>query len=805
MESDSRVGRRIDRLTGNGIRIVAAASGAGKSRLVAEWAERERQEGHPVLWYDLRRDPPETVDAALACSVPGARIVLDSVDADDPQHRRSLGTTARLYREGRAATVVVATRRLASELSDLFPTTPRHRVLTTEDLLLSLDEIRSAARIAGIGPHESLLRLVRDLTGGLPRAIEIVLATATTIYGDRGPIDADAARPALAAALNESLLKQAQPTTIALAAHANVWDRQMVAALLPDADPDEVIRTAENDGWIEHAKGPAELFRVITVAGVAARSLPRHARELLPGSPDRLLDLLTCQDRLDEAVDVALLADDPRLLGRLAHQAAVVTRLDLLGVIARALSAKPISWFGAEYDLYLSSSLFERGGSTRYRSWSPRTRLADGMRPPVRTPETRLTTYANSIVLHRVNGRLNESVQDARHALSVFRTLKARGHAPNGLAFLAIDSACVTHTLAGDGASALEAGSEAMAIASDIGSASAGSMARTNLAFAHSIRGDQLAARRLLSDRIDSEHADMSGLVLRPALTECMVQIEAGALHRAREILDAELPHAAETEHWWLVHGIRALLAAASSVPDTERAFDALIRQELQRGRIVAAPRLLADIRATLSVLDQRYAHAIAITGEHLASEHGGSMLRAAAELALGNDAVALKLSTTPVDDSAPRHAILAHLVAAVAAERLGHVPIASHHLQEAIAVMEATACRFPLRLLTERAHDSLFATAQALGTPFQDRLAVWAVISPPRPQPADRPPLTARERELLIAMNGPDTLVQITKQMGISYNTAKTLTARLYRKLGARTRLDAIDAALKAGILDES
>ncbi|MGN6128524.1 MAG: hypothetical protein ACTHON_18350, partial [Humibacter sp.] len=194
MESDSRVGRRIDRLSGDGVRIIAAASGAGKSRLVAEWAENERLAGHPVVWHDLRSDLPGIDDAVWASTVPGTRIVLDSVNADEVSHRRALGEASRLYRDGRASTVVVATRRLASVLSDLFPATPRHRVLTTEDLLLSIDEIRTAAEAAGVSSHEPLLRLVRDLTGGLPRAGEMVLAAAAGMYGAPGPVDARNAR-----------------------------------------------------------------------------------------------------------------------------------------------------------------------------------------------------------------------------------------------------------------------------------------------------------------------------------------------------------------------------------------------------------------------------------------------------------------------------------------------------------------------------------------------------------------------------------------------------------------------------------
>jgi DNA-binding NarL/FixJ family response regulator len=62
---------------------------------------------------------------------------------------------------------------------------------------------------------------------------------------------------------------------------------------------------------------------------------------------------------------------------------------------------------------------------------------------------------------------------------------------------------------------------------------------------------------------------------------------------------------------------------------------------------------------------------------------------------------------------------------------------------------------------------------------------------------------LTARERDVLTLLADGLTMRQIARRLGISPRTVETHVAKLYRKLGARARLDAVARAARLGLLD--
>lgn len=65
-----------------------------------------------------------------------------------------------------------------------------------------------------------------------------------------------------------------------------------------------------------------------------------------------------------------------------------------------------------------------------------------------------------------------------------------------------------------------------------------------------------------------------------------------------------------------------------------------------------------------------------------------------------------------------------------------------------------------------------------------------------------DRPPLSARERQVLRLIAGGATNREIARELGIGNETIKTICARAYVKLGARRRAEAIAAAQERGLL---
>jgi DNA-binding NarL/FixJ family response regulator len=62
---------------------------------------------------------------------------------------------------------------------------------------------------------------------------------------------------------------------------------------------------------------------------------------------------------------------------------------------------------------------------------------------------------------------------------------------------------------------------------------------------------------------------------------------------------------------------------------------------------------------------------------------------------------------------------------------------------------------------------------------------------------------LTARERDVLVHLAEGLTMRQIGRRLEISPRTVETHVAKLYRKLGARARLDAVAKAARLGLLE--
>ena len=62
---------------------------------------------------------------------------------------------------------------------------------------------------------------------------------------------------------------------------------------------------------------------------------------------------------------------------------------------------------------------------------------------------------------------------------------------------------------------------------------------------------------------------------------------------------------------------------------------------------------------------------------------------------------------------------------------------------------------------------------------------------------------LTRRERQVLELLGEGLTIGQIASKLGISPRTVETHVAKLYRKLGVRTRVQAISRAATLGLVD--
>jgi DNA-binding NarL/FixJ family response regulator len=72
------------------------------------------------------------------------------------------------------------------------------------------------------------------------------------------------------------------------------------------------------------------------------------------------------------------------------------------------------------------------------------------------------------------------------------------------------------------------------------------------------------------------------------------------------------------------------------------------------------------------------------------------------------------------------------------------------------------------------------------------------------RRETTERLALSPREHQILILLHEGLSVPQIASQLYVSLSTAKTYVARLYEKLGARNRAQALMTAVRLGMLDE-
>ncbi|WP_116946760.1 LuxR C-terminal-related transcriptional regulator [Jiangella endophytica] len=121
--------------------------------------------------------------------------------------------------------------------------------------------------------------------------------------------------------------------------------------------------------------------------------------------------------------------------------------------------------------------------------------------------------------------------------------------------------------------------------------------------------------------------------------------------------------------------------------------------------------------------------------------------------------------------------------------------------LHQLLALVERTGSRRPL-LLPPALRTAL--TTGDLPLPPSGPLSTLAVelAALHRANTGGAPTLSERETEVLLSLDGPDTLSEIAKSMYISGNTLKTTARSLYRKLGAADRYEAVTVARALAIL---
>ena len=306
-------------------------------------------------------------------------------------------------------------------------------------------------------------------------------------------------------------------------------------------------------------------------------------------------------------------------------------------------------------------------------------------------------------------------------------------------------------------------------------------LARVHLAIED---GDVPAAEALLAELEDELRTNE----FWPAFAEARATVD---LLRGRplvgeEVLAATLRRgrrAPATGYWRdRLVAVRAVLALAAGQPERGLALlDAVRRTQpavrVARGRLLLSTGRADEARALLAAPD-------------LPDE--GARLRAARRFLLA--AAGAAAGTPP---SAPEGADDATAETAAAARRA----VAARALHEACAVVAAGGSRTGWLLVG----DAERATLRSLAAPDPASAEVLARLDElPVVVPDHRPPTGLTERELVVlrALADDTGLAQTAARLHVSHNTVKSQVRSAYRKLGVRTRADAVARLRELGLL---
>lgn len=120
----------------------------------------------------------------------------------------------------------------------------------------------------------------------------------------------------------------------------------------------------------------------------------------------------------------------------------------------------------------------------------------------------------------------------------------------------------------------------------------------------------------------------------------------------------------------------------------------------------------------------------------------------------------------------------------------------------KAMHVTELVVQNELLRALATVPRDALSAIEEALPPERRDAFTRASAALPHRPAAAALAPLSDRERSVLAALADESSMTALGAKLYLSPNTVKTHLRSVYRKLGVRSREEALDEAVRLGIL---
>jgi len=402
-----------------------------------------------------------------------------------------------------------------------------------------------------------------------------------------------------------------------------------------------------------------------------------------------------------------------------------------------------------------------------------------------RVPDLRIAMLAVESAALRLSDGEDGGVSAAREAIALLQERTAEPHALVADAYVQ----CGLSLLAGaDGAEARYAFERALQRSPR---PLVSLLAHGGLAASFAVDGDLPAARMWLAEAEwrSWPEALLNGTaatLLRAA--QALVAVEQGDIEAADIALEAARDSLDTSEHWALLLGVEALrdIVATDAVVGLQRFFAVRGRHEGE-----------SPSRATTAILTYAETILALAAGEHdiarrvltVPVQHPVQRL-AAARVALhsGDGELAMRLlgglePATPLE-----RVTVAALNATVVALDGGQDPHPA--VSRARAIADAYGLTTPF-LLLPRVGRELFESA-AITAPAAPVDARGAFVR-----------LTPREHVLLRELLETTSSEELSRRLFVSVNTVKSQRRSLYRKLGVRTRREALTAAMAHGLFD--
>ncbi len=350
----------------------------------------------------------------------------------------------------------------------------------------------------------------------------------------------------------------------------------------------------------------------------------------------------------------------------------------------------------------------------------------------------------------------------------------------------------------GDLAAASDSFSRAHRWAISRGTHPADTFIRSHLALVDALHGHLALAQAWLLPLEEGDVADQEGHArqLRTAelLIRALVSVCGGSESEAKAALDRVAYERSTSDLWWVGAHARALYDLQWGEP---RRGIARLEQALRNNRLAGAPALLpgqllrADLASLYQIVDELDAADRVLRTPGLDGAHDGSHVlvraaRARQNLLTGRPAeAAASVGSAPAGHGGGLDPVVSVLHAAI------------EHAESGGAT-ERTVARAADHI---RSSGAMHALQEAI-EPTRDRIVrrLGMSYSPPRSEYPYRGvisvDLSQREQEVLSALARLDSVAAIAAALHLSVNTVKTYKRSLYRKLGARSRAEALEYA---------